>query len=84
MGAIEEAAKTGNRRDLLVAIRDNIARTLDSTTSGRDTAALTKRLIEVADEIAELDALSAAKDTPLKRAQAKAKAERAAKAAKSA
>lgn len=48
------AAASGDRRATLVALRDAIARTIQSCESGRDMASLSKRLMEVMDE---LDAL---------------------------
>jgi hypothetical protein len=54
---IEEAAKTGNRRELLVAMRDRIAETISAPTCPpRDLAALTRRLQDIAREIELLDA----------------------------
>ena len=54
MRSIEAAAKNNDRREMLEALRDKLARSIDACESGRDIAALSKRLIEVA---AELDAL---------------------------
>jgi len=51
---MEQAVKTNDRRKILIATRDKIAATMDATESGRDIAALSKRLMEVC---AELDAL---------------------------
>lgn len=51
---LTEAAASGDRRATLVALRDSIARTIDDCESGRDVAALSKRLMEV---MAELDGL---------------------------
>ena len=51
---MEQAVKTNDRRKILVATRDKIAETMDKTDSGRDIAALSKRLMEVC---AELDAI---------------------------
>lgn len=49
-----DAVKTNDRRQALVALRDKIAATIDATESGRDVAALSKRLMEV---MAEIDSL---------------------------
>ena len=49
-----EAVRSNDRRDALVALRDKIAATIDGTDSGRDIAALSKRLMEV---MREIDAL---------------------------
>lgn len=68
------AAKSGSRRRTLEALRDKLALTIVDCESGRDVAALSKRLMEV---MSELDALPAEKkDSPLAGARAKAKAER--------
>ena len=44
------------RRDLLVALRDNIAGQIDEGIQPRDLAALSKRLLDIAKEIENLDA----------------------------
>lgn len=49
-----DAVQSNDRRDALVALRDKIAATIDGTDSGRDIAALSKRLMEV---MREIDAL---------------------------
>lgn len=54
MATLTEAVQTNDRRATLLALRDSIAATIDGTDSGRDIAALSKRLMEV---LAELDAL---------------------------
>lgn len=46
-----DAAKSGDKRATLVALRDAIARTIQSCESGRDMASLSKRLMEVMDEL---------------------------------
>lgn len=46
-----EAVQTNSRRKTLIALRDCLAKTIDSTESGRDIAALSKRLMEVEKEI---------------------------------
>jgi hypothetical protein len=62
-----DAAKSGNRRATLEALRDKLATSIASCESGRDVAALSKRLMEVMDEI---DALPKQKaDSPLARAR---------------
>lgn len=54
---IIEAAEDGTRRDLLVALRSRIARTVHaSDTPARDLAALSRRLLEISKEIEALDA----------------------------
>jgi len=54
-GVIGRAAATG-RRELLVALRDSIAARLDEGVPPRDMASLSLRLVNIADEIAALDA----------------------------
>lgn len=51
-----DAAKSGNKRATLVALRDILAKTIQECDSGRDMASNTKRLMEV---ISELDAMDA-------------------------
>lgn len=54
MADLVSAARSGNRRDTLEALRDKIASSIQDCESGRDVAALSKRLMEV---MGELDAL---------------------------
>lgn len=54
-GTIATAAAEG-RRELLVALRDEIAGRLDDGVPPRDLASLSLRLVNLADEIAALDA----------------------------
>ena len=54
MANILEAAKNSDRRETLEALRNKIADAIDNCDSGRDIAALSKRLMEV---MGELDAL---------------------------
>lgn len=63
-----DAVKSNDRRDALVALRDKIAATIDGTDSGRDIAALSKRLMEV---MREIDALPdpQAEDDPVEAAR---------------
>lgn len=68
---VKDAADSGHRRDLLVALRSRIAKDIDSTTTpARDLAALSRRLLEIAKEIEAIDAeahdddVSAAAATP--------------------
>ena len=59
------AAKSGDRRETLEALRDKIASSIQDCESGLDVAALSKRLMEV---MGELDALPKPKgDSPLAR-----------------
>lgn len=54
MADLVSAARSGNRRETLEALRDKIASSIQDCESGRDVAALSKRLMEV---MVELDAL---------------------------
>jgi hypothetical protein len=54
---IVQAANTGSPRDLLVAMRNRIAKTLDEPNCpARDQAALSRRLLEIRKEIEAIDA----------------------------
>jgi hypothetical protein len=54
---VTEAAATGTARELLVAMRDRIAETVENpNTPARDLAALTKRLMETVRDIEAIDA----------------------------
>ena len=54
--SIAHAASQGTERDLLVALRDHIAKELDGGVPARELASLTKRLMDIRREIAVLDA----------------------------
>lgn len=54
MTNLVEAAKSGNKRETLIALRDILASTIQNCESGRDMASNTKRLMEV---MAELESL---------------------------
>lgn len=66
MATLTEAVSSNNRRAALLALRDSIARAIDGTDSGRDIAALSKRLMEVMEEIDSLPDPKA-KGSPLER-----------------
>lgn len=67
MADLVSAAQSGNRRETLEALRDKIAASIQDCESGRDVAALSKRLMEV---MGELDALPQPKnDSPLAKAR---------------
>lgn len=70
MATVSEAVSTSDRRKSLIAPRDKIADTIDTTDSGRDIAALSKRLMEVMNEI---DSLPSEKtnDSPMAKRRAK-------------
>lgn len=54
---VTQAASGGDRRALLVSMRDRIAKTVeDPNCPPRDLAALTRRLIEIAKDIEAIDA----------------------------
>lgn len=54
---VSEAASTGNMRDLLVSMRDRVAKDVENAnTPARDLAALTKRLMEIVRDIEAIDA----------------------------
>jgi hypothetical protein len=54
---VTQAAEKGTPRDLLVAMRDRVAKDVESlNTPARDLAALTRRLIEITKEIEAIDA----------------------------
>ena len=54
MTNLVDAAKSGNKRETLIALRDILAATIQNCESGRDMASNTKRLMEV---MAEIEAL---------------------------
>ena len=51
-----DAARSGNKYDTLIALRDVLAKTIQACASGRDMASNTKRLMEVMTEIETIDA----------------------------
>jgi hypothetical protein len=54
--SVAQAARTGSHRDLLVAMRERIAKTVsDPDCPPRDLAALTRRLQDIAREIETID-----------------------------
>ena len=53
---IEEIAEKGNNLETLKALRQNIARAIDSSNSGRDISSLSRQLQLVLERIAELEA----------------------------
>lgn len=57
---VTQAASKGSQRDLLVAMRDRVAKDVESpNTPARDLAALTRRLMEITKEIEAIDAREA-------------------------
>ena len=57
--SVSAAAASGDRRELLVTMRARVATAVeDPGTPARDLAALTRRLLEIANEIEAIDASS--------------------------
>lgn len=55
--SVTEAADVGTRLELLIAMRSRVASAVeDPNTPPRDLAALTRRLLEIANEIASIEA----------------------------
>lgn len=54
MANLIEAAKSGDKRATLIALRDKLAETIENCESGRDMAANSKRLMEVMAELENL------------------------------
>lgn len=54
MTNLVDAAKSGDKRATLIALRDKLAQTIQDCDSGRDMASNSKRLMEV---MAELEAM---------------------------
>ncbi|MBQ2176987.1 MAG: hypothetical protein II453_18680 [Alphaproteobacteria bacterium] len=52
--SLVEAAKSGDKRATLIALRDILAKTIEECDSGRDMASNSKRLMEVMAEIESL------------------------------
>lgn len=50
-----KAAKSGDKRATLVALRDKLAETIQNCDSGRDMASNSKRLMDVIEEIEQID-----------------------------
>lgn len=54
--SVTRAAASGDRRELLVAVRSRVAKAVENPdTPARDLAALTRRLLEIAKEIEAID-----------------------------
>lgn len=53
---VKSAASSGSYRDLLIALRDNIAGEIDGGIQARDLASLSRRLLEISKEIEAIDA----------------------------
>lgn len=50
-----EAAKSGSKKETLIALRDILAETIQDCESGRDVASNSKRLMEVITEIEAIE-----------------------------
>jgi hypothetical protein len=50
-----KAAAAGSRRDLLTALRDQIAEAIDEGVPPRDLASLSRRLLEIAEMLQAID-----------------------------
>lgn len=57
-----KSAAASSQRDLLVALRDKIAGDIDEGVPARDLASLSRRLLEIAGQIAELDSVEEGDD----------------------
>ena len=63
MGKLLDAVRCGDKRAILLALRDETASAIENSASGRDIAALSKRLMEICDSI---DAMPSPEDaTPI-------------------
>ena len=63
MANLVEAAKSGNKRETLIALRDKLAYTIQNCDSGRDMASNSKRLMEVMSELEQLPDPEAKKES---------------------
>lgn len=68
MGKLLSAVKSGDKRRMLAELRDEIAQTIENCENGRDMAALSKRLMEVVEEIEAVDSAKATEMNPLQKA----------------
>lgn len=57
-----EAAKSGDRLETLIALRDLLAERLQNTESGRDVASMSRRLMQAVAEIEALETLKKARE----------------------
>lgn len=70
MGKLLTAVRSDDKRRMLAELRDKIAVTIEDCESGRDMAALSKRLMEVVDEIEAIDSARSEDMNPVQAAQA--------------
>lgn len=63
MTNLVDAAKSGDKRATLIALRDKLAQTIQDCDSGRDMASNSKRLMEVMAELEQLPDPEAKKES---------------------
>lgn len=63
MTNLVEAARSGDKRATLIALRDKLAQTIQECDSGRDMASNSKRLMEVMAELEQLPDPEAKKES---------------------
>ena len=68
MAGLTDAAANGSKRDVLECLRDELARAIENSESGRDIAALSKRLVDVLNELSDLP--EPKPESPLEKARA--------------
>jgi hypothetical protein len=73
---VATAAASGDERQLLIALRDEIAQAISDGCAARDLGTLSRRLLEVTRELADLDARRE-QEQPVKRRGARAAADEA-------
>lgn len=71
MGKLSTAARSGDRRQTLVELRNFLAKTLETTNSARDIASISKRLMEVTEELEALPDPEATDKSPIERQREK-------------
>lgn len=64
---LEETAKSGDRYETLICLRDVLAKTIQNCDSGRDMASNSKRLMEV---MTEIEAIETEREQARKRIEA--------------
>ncbi len=63
MTNLVDAAKSGDKRATLIALRDKLAETIQNCDSGRDMASNSKRLMEVMAELEQMPDPTAKKES---------------------
>ena len=69
MGKLLTAVRSNDKRRMLAELRDQIAKTIEGCESGRDMAALSKRIMEIVEDIEDIDAAKAEAMNPVQAAQ---------------